>query len=166
MAQSIASACSTVRRLPDLCSDERGVTMIEATYVIPFLLLFLLMTSQVVLILYDAVSIEYVLERSARDIASIGVSAGVTGRMGAIKDNIRSRARELGVTLNDTDIWVCVAEPATDPTQDVPCAQSAGRPNDQILIVIKKKKPLLFLALQPYTISSQVMVRNEPYLNS
>jgi len=149
-------------------SRERGATMVEFAIVFPFLLIFLLTTIDFVMLLHEALSIEYVLAKASRDIASTGTQSSSLGthsdRVTAIKSELKFKANVFGVDLEDTDISVCPAW-EYDVTQWPAClTEGAGKPHE-VLVIAVKKRIALFFRQWSFTVDSSVIVRNEPFGN-
>jgi hypothetical protein len=150
-------------------SSERGATMLEFAFVFPFLIFFLLLGIDFVILVHRAVTIEFVLSSASRDIVSIGTVESSVGthsnRVDALKREISYQSSIYGVELSDQDVSICPASDYDSDTWPRCGSESAGRPHELVRIGVRKPIPLIFGQFT-FPIESDVVVRNEPFDNS
>ena len=134
---------------------EFGVTTVEATVVLPVLLLFLITGVSMSAGLFRALTFEHVLMRSAREAI---IAPGDDDRLATIEQRVQELASDYGVALSSENIRVCRAWESE--CQAGAGEENAGGPNDYITLSVTVPIPVLFS--YSFDLNFRLFTRNEP----
>ena len=99
-------------------SNERGATLVEHAIALPLFLLFLIISCDLMRVSYNALTLQFVVERTMRE-ASLG-----TMTANNILQEVTTRANKLGVPLSNSDISLCPANVASSSCSGVTTGSS------------------------------------------
>ncbi len=146
-----------------LGTNERGTTLVECSVALPILLFLVIAISDVVRVTLLDISLHHALARATRwgilgeqldDPSGRGLKLS---REQSIKHHVSTIAHSYGVSLPAENVRICLA-------RDPHCrTDSAGGPNDFIVIQVSQSIPLFALAERAISVQADVISKNEPY---
>ena len=168
------AASSRPRNRTHVTKSESGATMIEMTVVLPILLIFLLVSVDLLRLSFQGLSAQYIVSRALRE-AVIGPSARPSvyaNQEDWIQGRIIELGSGLGLTVSAADIGIC---PFHNLTSGLPCTTSvknAGVADELIAVQINAPTTSFIwgmntlLGRNVYNIQALAVGRNETWTTS
>ncbi len=137
--------------------SEAGATMVEATLIIPLMLILVIVTFELLRVAYYSVSLQYVAERTIRQHSVTPFSAP------NLQNAVINSSRNLLITVDPGDITLCKLPNATCNSIET------TQPGDFVELRIRHDLPLIAalgnlvgLRSETYQMEAAVVGRNEP----
>lgn len=148
-------------RLDDQRAGDRGATFVEFAMSIPVFLTMILSILDLARVSYQAVSLQFVLQRVAR-FAVVQSSIG-TARFNDVQNYLIQEAGRYGIDLSAAQFQICPVEMSSSGS--CTSASFASNPGDaeQFVLVNISKSLQLFFPNRSITVRANVVVKNEPF---
>lgn len=158
MAQFLSSQTKrSSRKLNRRNFDEAGATLVEATLVMPLLLLCLITSFELLRVAYNAISIQFVAERVMRQYIVSPMSPS------ALTTLVVSTGSSLGLKIDPANVTLCRSTTATCSTVETTNRGDVVALNIQLPTVAQSWAPSrLAVSARNFQLTATVVGKNEP----